>query len=286
MVTEETAQKIISRYCPAWAGRPVSSVGQGWDNAIFRLGSDVAARFPHRDQAVQCLRNEHYALPRLRPLLSGLEQVEVPELLHQGQPIPEFDRPWSVQTWLDGRPLFNQLPVSSALVTPIADFFVALHQTTDEQLTNPYRGGPLSDRTTITLNYLDAVTSLVDVKRVRRRWMERLETPPSSQTVWLHGDLHPENIVTSPTSIGIIDWGDVCSGDVATDLSLAWMIFSPSDRRRLRRYLANYGYTTYDWQRAQAWAISLGLAHLSGAKTANHRTWATEVINAALDDGL
>jgi orotidine-5'-phosphate decarboxylase len=47
------------------------------------------------------------------------------------------------------------------------------------------------------------------------------EGPP----VWLHGDLHPANILVRHGRVsGVIDFGDITSGDPAADLSVAWML--------------------------------------------------------------
>jgi aminoglycoside phosphotransferase (APT) family kinase protein len=53
------------------------------------------------------------------------------------------------------------------------------------------------------------------------RWAE----PP----VWVHGDLHPANILVQRGRIsGVIDFGDLTAGDPAADLSVGWMLL-PAD---------------------------------------------------------
>ncbi|MGW7003402.1 phosphotransferase, partial [Streptomyces sp. NPDC054933] len=43
--------------------------------------------------------------------------------------------------------------------------------------------------------------------------------------VWLHGDLHPANVVVlDGTLSGVIDFGDMCAGDPAVDLAAAWVL--------------------------------------------------------------
>jgi aminoglycoside phosphotransferase (APT) family kinase protein len=43
--------------------------------------------------------------------------------------------------------------------------------------------------------------------------------------LWLHGDLHPANVVLRDGILaGVIDFGEMCAGDPATDLSAAWIL--------------------------------------------------------------
>nr|WP_244205126.1 phosphotransferase [Streptomyces bobili] len=43
--------------------------------------------------------------------------------------------------------------------------------------------------------------------------------------VWVHGDLHPANVVVSDGTLsGIVDFGDLFAGDPAWDLGAAWVL--------------------------------------------------------------
>ncbi len=43
--------------------------------------------------------------------------------------------------------------------------------------------------------------------------------------MWVHGDLHPANVVVSDGTLsGIIDFGDLFAGDPAWDLAAAWVL--------------------------------------------------------------
>src|SRR3954464_2331187 len=78
-----------------------------------------------------------------------------------------------------------------------------------------------------------------------------LDVPPT----WLHGDLHPRNVLVEQGVItGIIDWGDITSGDCATDLAAIWMLFSTPDARQ--NALAAYvRLSEATLRRAQGWAV-------------------------------
>lgn len=43
--------------------------------------------------------------------------------------------------------------------------------------------------------------------------------------MWVHGDLHPADVVVSHGTLsGIVDFGDMCAGDPAWDLAAAWVL--------------------------------------------------------------
>ncbi|MGL6339740.1 MAG: phosphotransferase, partial [Waterburya sp.] len=89
-------------------------------------------------------------------------------------------------------------------------------------------------------------------------WNQALNAPIDVEATWLHGDLHPRNIlVENGTITGIIDWGDITSGDLATDLASIWMIFS--ERNIRQQALAEYQNISHaTLQRAKGWAILFG----------------------------
>ena len=61
---------------------------------------------------------------------------------------------------------------------------------------------------------------------MQRAWSAALAAPVySGPPRWLHGDLHPANILVSHGRVsGVIDFGDITAGDPATDLAVAWML--------------------------------------------------------------
>lgn len=65
-----------------------------------------------------------------------------------------------------------------------------------------------------------------DLRDVRDVWEEAVAAPDwEDRPVWLHGDLHPANVVVSDGALsGVIDFGDMCAGDPAVDLAAAWVL--------------------------------------------------------------
>ena len=98
-----------------------------------------------------------------------------------------------------------------------------------------------------------------------------MATPVDVPDKWLHGDLHPRNILVNRGAIsGIIDWGDLTSGDIATDLASIWMLFSEQKARQ--QAIAEYG-TISDatLNRAKGWAIFFGVVLLDTGLIDNPR---------------
>jgi Ser/Thr protein kinase RdoA (MazF antagonist) len=80
--------------------------------------------------------------------------------------------------------------------------------------------------------------------------------------VWLHGDLHPGNVLVHEGEVhAVIDWGDLCAGDPASDLQIAWMLF---DRAARDEFLSAYGAEHHLGlsARARAWAVLSAFVYL------------------------
>jgi aminoglycoside phosphotransferase (APT) family kinase protein len=105
--------------------------------------------------------------------------------------------------------------------------------------------------------------SEVDQPLVRKRWGEACALPPYDATpVWLHGDLHPGNVVVRDGALAaVIDFGDLTRGDPATDVAIAWMLFEPATRARFRT--AGGGVDDVTWRRAAGNALAHALACLA-----------------------
>lgn len=76
------------------------------------------------------------------------------------------------------------------------------------------------------------------------------------------GDLHPANVVVSGgTACGVIDFGELCADDPATDLSIAWVLLPEGSTARFFAAYADADDATI--RRARGWALLRAL-HLIG----------------------
>ena len=144
-------------------------------------------------------------------------------------------------------------------------FLAALHVAAPSDApVNPFRGVPLAQRTDRLHAAVATLRGMLDGPRVLALWAELVTAPASTTTVWIHGDLHPANIlVNAGKTSAVIDFGDITSGDRATDLAVAWMLF-PAEVRLVFREAAG-ARDEATWARSRAWAIALSLAYLVGS---------------------
>lgn len=264
-IDEGLVRRLLEEQHPDVADLPLVLIASGWDNVNYRLGDDLTVRLPHRVQAAELIAAELRWLP---VLADGLP-LPISAPIRGGA--PALDYPWQ---WIIGR----WLPGENAAAAPISDdheaartlgtFLAALHQPAPSDAPiNLYRGIPLSERNHLTEHSLAALGDQVDAMAVRRVWAEVAAAPTwEGPPLWLHGDLHPANVLVDKGRLSaVIDWGDVTSGDPATDLFIAWMMF---DRPARKVFFEACGTPDDATQaRARGWALAMCLAYLASPAT-------------------
>jgi aminoglycoside phosphotransferase (APT) family kinase protein len=127
----------------------------------------------------------------------------------------------------------------------LGQFLAALHRPAAPSAPfNPWRSVPLSDRAATfeaALPHLGTGSAAVaEQAGLRQVWQRALDAPPyPGPPVWVHGDLHPANTLIGDGSlVGVIDFGDLCAGDPATDVAAVWLLLPPEG---LGPFTAAYG---------------------------------------------
>lgn len=252
-VTEQLARALLAEQHPDLADLPLTWAGTGWDNALWRLGDHLAARFPVREIAAPLVAHEQRWLPVLAPRLP----VDVPVPVRVGLPSATYPWSWSVVPWFEAVAAHRTpVPGRTPWATHLADVFVALHRPApDDAPVNPFRGVPIAPREPALRERLDAL-ALPDGDRILETWRSLAATPDwDGPALWLHGDPHPANLLVHDGHLrAVIDFGDVTSGDPASDLSTAWLTFDAEGRAAFRDRLA---YDDATWRRARAWALHM-----------------------------
>jgi aminoglycoside phosphotransferase (APT) family kinase protein len=274
-VDETLVAGLLRAQHPDLADQALRFVASGWDNTIYRLGDAYAVRLPRRSLSAALVEKEQRWMPDLARRLT----VRIPSPVRVGLPSAEFPWRWSVTPWLDGE--VARYDPSGMLVPDIAGFIRELHTDADADAPrSPVRGVPLADRNGVVLARLR--------EEPIPRWAEVVEqwraavaaTPWDAPAVWLHGDLHPSNILTRDGRLAaVLDFGDLAAGDPATDLAVAWLLFDHAGRTAFRVAL---DYDDAAWQRARGWAVIFATLALGG--DSDFRRFGEDGIRELLDD--
>jgi aminoglycoside phosphotransferase (APT) family kinase protein len=248
-------RRLLAAQFPQWtdlAIKPVPSAGT--DNALFRLGDDMAVRLPRIHWAAG-VDKEHEWLPKLAPFLP----LAIPVPLAKGHPGEGYPWQWSVYRWLEGENATIQPIVDlRQAAIDLAHFIVALQQIEPTGGPPARRGVPLVRRDQPTREAIAALRSTLDADIVTAAWDAALAAPAwPGPPVWVHGDLLPGNLLVKQGRLSsVIDFAGLGVGDPACDLMIAWNLFTAETRGVFRAALAVDDAT---WARGRGWALSQAL---------------------------
>jgi len=259
-VDEALVRRLIASQHPRWAGLPVERVtSDGTTNAIYRLGSEEAARLPLVRYGEDAIDVEGPCLARIAPRVP----FAVPEQLATGVPGAGYPFRWSVHRWIEGQPV-SRAPVADlvALAEDLAAWIAALHRvdTTDgrDAARHDLRGAPLAVRDAETRRGLATLDDEIDVGAALRVWEDALRAEPWQRPpVWTHGDLLPGNLLARAGRLAaVIDFAGLGVGDPACDLMIAWGLFSGASRAAFRDALRQaIGLDEALWARGRGHAL-------------------------------
>ncbi len=256
-VNSQLVQELVRRQHPDLGNDDVQEMTPGFDNTIWRLGADLVVRLPRRQVAVPLIESEQRWLPELAPRLP----LSIPTPIRVGRPSELFSWPWTIAKWIEGTPgNLVSPPVLGAAAADLGGFFRALHHDAPADApTNEFRGVPLRSHETNFRRRLDDVGASVDRGRVLELWETSLAAAPwTAPPQWIHGDPHTANlIVRDDALVGVIDFGDLCAGDPATDLAGGFLSL-PLDS--IEAFLRAYGEVDdATISRTLGWALHFGL---------------------------
>lgn len=287
-VDTRLVRRLLRDQHPDLADRPLRRMGTGWDNEMFRLGSDLTVRVPRRELGARLISTELRWLPTLAP---GLP-LPVPTPVRAGAPTDFYPWRWAVCAYVPGRP-----PGAAALTgrpgvlaaAALAGFLRALHVPAPADAPrSPFRGVPLAQRSDSVAQAL-ASAPVAQRTGIQRAWAEALGAPRhEGPDQWLHGDLHGLNVLAARGRItGVIDFGDLCAGDPATDLASGWLLFDGPGRQQMRAAMA---VDDAAWARGRGWAVFFGLMFLAHSRDspvneAIGRRALSEVLREVLHEG-
>lgn len=231
------AAALVHAQFPDLAGLAPERVGEGWDCDVWRFGG-LAFRFPRRAMAVSLVETEGRVLGWLGPRLP----LQAPVPARFGRPTPAFPHPFWGYPLVPGR-TGDRAALDAAgrraAAPTIAGFLRALHGLDAGEAAR--QGVPADLVRHQTPRSAQAAIGRLPAL-AGTRWADRIEAaravlaepPPSvrgASTV-LHGDLYARHLLFDDADrpSGVIDWGDVCLGDPAIDLSIAFTFLPPAAR--------------------------------------------------------
>ncbi|MFE5335216.1 aminoglycoside phosphotransferase family protein [Isoptericola sp. NPDC056573] len=226
---------------PDLAELPLREVEGGWGNQMWRLGDELAVRIQRMDTVPDHQLKERRWLPLLAPRLP----LPIPVPVRSGAPSERFPKVWTVMTWVPGTPLDHaSITRGEHAADTLAAFLRALHVAAPADA--PTEGGrgahphDWSDGFDHFFDSVDADAIGSDAADVRAVWDDAVSAAAwTGPPVWVHGDLHPANVVVADgTLAGVVDFGDLSAGDPASDLAAAWVLLP---KGAAARFFATYG---------------------------------------------
>lgn len=272
----DLVKQLLADQFPAYADRDVFPVpSAGTDNALFRLGDDLAVRMPRIGWATDSITREFRWMPVLAPQLS----LPVPEPVVMGEPGRGYPCSWTICQWLPGtNPPVGATPNQTDFAVRLAGFLRSLQSVDTTDAPHSSRGIAVSTRDEEVRKAVAELMEIqatgppddpavapilnIDLGEVLAVWgqdmvAEDWDRPP----VWIHADLSPLNVLcdTGGQLSAVIDFGTLGIGDPAVDAYGAWNLLDASSREVFREEI---GFDDQTWARGRAWALSIAILQL------------------------
>lgn len=245
------------RDAPVDAGESLGTV-----NAIFRVGEDLAARFPLRSRDCAIERSVLEAQAHAADAFAAVSPFPSPRPVALGRPGDDYPGWWAIQTWLPGHSADGaDVADSDGLAVDLVWLIRALRSadTAGRSFPGGRRGGHLREHDDWVRSCLGKSHPWLDVPRLTVLWDRFVGLPRSGPDVMSHGDLIPGNLLVADGHlVGVLDCGGFGPADPALDLIVAWHLFDDERRAVFRNGLQ---VDDLEWERAKAWAFeqSIGL---------------------------
>jgi aminoglycoside phosphotransferase (APT) family kinase protein len=256
LIDEALARRLLASQFPGWADLRIHRVAkQGWDNRTFRLGEQLLMRLPSAEAYASQVEREHGWLPVLAPHLA----LQIPEPVALGQPEHGYPWKWSVYRWIEGESASPELiPSLPEFAASLGQFIRQMHGVNSTNGPPPgthnfFRGGPLLTYDEESRAAIEALSGRIDFDRASAVWQAATRSHWAAKPVWVHGDVSLGNLLMADGRLcAVIDFGQMCAGDPACDLAIAWTLFRGESREVFKSTLALDADT---WNRGRGWAL-------------------------------
>lgn len=244
VIDPQAAGALIAGQFPELSPVTLTTIGEGYDNTVYRVNDAYSFRFPRREIAVRLLLTECALLPALASLNLPLR---IPELHYRGVPTESYRWPFAGYGFVPGLP---PGPASAAAkrskaVRPLAQFLRKLHGFPVREARALGVQGDVLGRMDIPKR-IAMLHTMLEQAGAQRLWPNDADSAalivqligsvqrigPLEFDTLVHGDLHIRNVLADEDDAinGVIDWGDVHIGHPAIDLSIAYSYVPPEER--------------------------------------------------------
>ena len=166
-------RRLLAAQFPQWTDLTLELVrSAGTDNAIYKLGDDMAVRLPRVDWAIAQVDKEQQWLPRLASHLP----LAIPLPVGLGMPGEDYPWRWSIYRWLEGETAtVERLDDLSQAARELAQFIVALQRIDAREGPPPgphnfFRGEPLAERDEQTRSAIASLERVLDAPAATAAW--------------------------------------------------------------------------------------------------------------------
>ncbi|MGX1592091.1 aminoglycoside phosphotransferase family protein [Glutamicibacter sp. NPDC055491] len=256
-IDAELVRHLLVSQAPHWANQDIAYLATGWDNEVYRLGAELVVRLPRRELGEAIGLKERRWLPQLAAE-TGLP-IAMPVFV--GRPAPQYPFTFSICPYVPGRSAATvDRRRRDGYAGEFAQYLYRLHQPAGAAApSSEFRGVGLAALDAKTCGQIAALDSPLRGP-AQALWSHALSAAPHDKaSLWLHGDPHPHNTVITEQHgrcqlAALIDFGDLCAGDPASDLGMLWMHFSAeATASAFEGYGAQPGSDL--WQRSRGWAL-------------------------------
>ena len=249
--------RLVASQFPVWTDLPIRRISSsGTVNAIFRIGDDLAARFPLRLRDPESVRQTLEIEAEASAEFARHSPFAGPTPVAIGEPGEGYPMPWSIQSWLSGTVAEGEADAgSTSLALDLATLIVALRRAdaAGRSFERGWRGGELRNHDAWVQECLQKSEDVLEVPRLVALWSSFLELPRTSLDVMSHGDLTPSNVLLADGRLtGVLDCGGFGPADPALDLIAGWHLLEDGPRAVFREELAP---DDLEWERSKAWAF-------------------------------
>ncbi|REE67952.1 aminoglycoside phosphotransferase (APT) family kinase protein [Paenibacillus taihuensis] len=257
-VDDALVRRLLMGQFPQWAELPLKRVeSTGTDNAIYRLGDELAVRLPRIDWATGQAEKELYWLPKLASHLP----LAIPAPIAIGEPAEEYPWRWAVYRWFEGVDgIVGRIGDLDEAAKAMAQFVAALRRIDPAGGPLPVgsRRDTLAKRDELVRKIIAELPGGIDQEAAAGAWDAAMKLPEwQGEPVWIHGDLHAGNLLLDQGRLSaVIDFGCMGVGDPAYDTLFAWSMLTSDTRETFRAELQP---DEQEWERGKGFALSMGL---------------------------